>query len=80
MSASISTYSYHPESTYLSTPTNPHTFIPSDRTLSNSASVWVTQMGTDAATLVIKQFWPDLQRKMRHKAKGDAVGPASAKP
>jgi len=48
--------------------------------LSNTASVWVTQMGTDAATLVIKQFWPDLQRKMRHKAKGEAAAPASTKP
>jgi len=80
MSASISTFSYHPKGTFVSTPTNPHMFIGSDRTLSNTASVWVTQMGTDAATLVIKQFWPDLQRKMRHKAKGEAAAPASTKP
>ena len=32
LSASISTYSYHPRSTYISTPTNPHKFVASDRT------------------------------------------------
>ena len=73
MSASISTFSYHPKGTFVSTPTNPHMFLPSDRTLSNTADVWVTQMGTDAVTLVIKQFWPDVQRKLSHKHKGDAA-------
>jgi hypothetical protein len=73
-SASISTFTYHPKSTYQSTPTNPHMFIGSDRTLSNAATVWVTQMGTDAVTLVIKEFWPDVARKIKHK-KAEA-GPA----
>ena len=67
LSASISTFSYHPKSTYQSTPTNPHMFIPSDRTLSNASEVWVTQLGTDAATLVIKEFWPDVARKIKRK-------------
>jgi len=30
----------------------------SDRTLPNSLSVWGTQMGYDAITYVIKEFWP----------------------
>lgn len=74
VSASISTFTYHPKSTYLSTPTNPHMFVPSDRVLSNAATVWVTQMGTDAATLVIKEFWPDVARKLKHKKAAAAPG------
>ncbi len=65
--AAISTYSYHPRSTYLSTPTNPHMFIGSDRTLENTASVWGTQVGYDTITIVIKEFWPDIHRKLAHK-------------
>jgi hypothetical protein len=48
--AAISTYSYHPSA---------------DRTLSNTASVWGTQMGYDTITLVIKEFWPDIRRKLK---------------
>jgi hypothetical protein len=69
LSAAISTYSYHPRSTYLSTPTNPHLFIPSDRNLVNAANVWGTQVTLDAITIVIKEFWPDIHRKMSHKSK-----------
>lgn len=51
-SAAISTYSYHPKS---------------DRTLSNTASVWGTQVGYDTMTIVVKEFWPDIRRKLRKK-------------
>jgi hypothetical protein len=47
--AAISTYSYHPSG---------------DRTPGNTASVWGTQVGYDAITFVIKEFWPDIRRKM----------------
>ena len=80
LSAAISTYSYHPKSTFISTPTNPHLFIPSDRTLTNTAKVWTTQLGVDTMTLAIKEFWPDVQRKLAKKRKGDAAGAASSKP
>lgn len=50
-SAAISTYSYHPRS---------------DRTLSNTASVWGTQVGYDTITIVVKEFWPDIRRKIAH--------------
>jgi hypothetical protein len=50
MAAAISTYSYHPEA---------------DRTLSNTASVWGTQVGYDMLTIVVKEFWPDIRRKLR---------------
>jgi hypothetical protein len=76
--AAISTYSYHPKSTYLSTPTNPHLFVPSDRTLTNTISVWGTQVTLDTITLVVKEFWPDVHRKM-NKHKGGATAGA-AKP
>lgn len=64
MSAAISTYSYHPRSTYISTPSNPHMFVPSDRTLINTANVWGSQVGYDTITIVVKEFWPDIHRKL----------------
>jgi hypothetical protein len=54
MSSSISTYSYHPES---------------DRTIGNVASVWVSQMGYDTITLMLKEFWPDIRRKIKKQPK-----------
>lgn len=47
--AGISTYTYHPRG---------------DRTVANTASVWGSQVGYDALTYVIKEFWPDLRRKL----------------
>ena len=52
ISAGISTYSYHPHA---------------DRTLSNTASVWGTQVGYDTIAIVLKEFWPDIRRKLRRK-------------
>jgi hypothetical protein len=52
LSAGISTYSYHPHA---------------DRTLSNTGSVWGTQVGYDMLTYVVKEFWPDIRRKLRKK-------------
>jgi hypothetical protein len=50
LSAGISTYSYHPEG---------------DRTLPNTLSVWGTQVGYDTITIVVKEFWPDIRRKLK---------------
>jgi hypothetical protein len=50
MAAGISTYSYHPRA---------------DRKLGNAASVWGSQVGYDTITLVVKEFWPDIRRKMK---------------
>ena len=72
LAAAISTYSYHPRSTYLSTPTNPHKFIGSDRTLGNAGDVWETQLSLDTITIFVKEFWPDIHRKMSHKSHRDA--------
>jgi len=77
LSASISTYSYHPKSTYVSTPTNPHKFVGSDRTLVNTADVWGSQVAYDTITIVVKEFWPDIHRKLAKKHK---IEPAVATP
>lgn len=69
LSSAISTYTYHPKSQLVTT-TTPGVlrYIPSDRTLSNTAKVWGTQYGYDTLTLVVKEFWPDIRRKL-HKPK-----------
>ena len=51
-SAAISTYSYHPKG---------------DRTVANTASVWGSLVGYDTLTIVAKEFWPDIRRKLRKK-------------
>lgn len=65
--AAVSDYTYHPKGTYISTTTNPHLFVASDRTLSNTADVWRTQIALDTITFVVKEFWPDVHRKLSHK-------------
>lgn len=72
LAAAISTYSYHPRSTVLSSPSGPR-FVGSDRTLVNTASVWGTQLGYDTVTIVIREFWPDIHRKLSHKPKNGAT-------
>jgi hypothetical protein len=56
--AAISTYSYHPSA---------------DKTASNTLKVWGTQMGYDTMTLVIKEFWPDIRRKLSKKKQSPSV-------
>jgi hypothetical protein len=73
LSASISTFSYHPRSTYISAPTNPHMFVPSDRTLKNAASVWGSQVSYDTITIVVKEFWPDIHRALAKKHRAEPV-------
>lgn len=50
IASTISTYSYHPRA---------------DRTIGNTASVWASQVGYDTITLVVKEFWPDIRRKLK---------------
>lgn len=38
-----------------------------DRNFANTMSIWGTDMGWDAFTFVIKEFWPDLKRKLRRE-------------
>ena len=75
LAAAISTYSYHPKSKFVTTTTPGELrFIPSDRTLSNTAKVWGTQYGYDTLTLVVKEFWPDIRRKLRKTKTEPEVG------
>jgi hypothetical protein len=61
--AAISTYTYHPQS---------------ERGFGNVASVWGSQMGWDAVTYMIKEFWPDLRKHSKHQhdlaANGESTG------
>jgi hypothetical protein len=50
IAAGISTYSYHPHE---------------DKTLRNTASVWGTQIAYDSLSFFVKEFWPDIRRKLR---------------
>jgi hypothetical protein len=52
MAAGISTYSYHPRA---------------DRNIGNTASVWGSMVGYDTLTIVVKEFWPDIRRKIRKR-------------
>lgn len=52
LAAGISTYSYHPHD---------------DKTVKNTLSVWGSQVGYDALSYFVKEFWPDIRRKFRHE-------------
>lgn len=43
-------------------------YYPDGRTFSRTASRWSWQVGTDAAANILKEFWPDLDRKFGHHA------------
>ncbi len=68
LSAAISTNTIHPGSRIIATKSGPR-FYRSDRTLTNTASVWGSQLGYDTITIVVKEFWPDIHRKLSHKPK-----------
>jgi hypothetical protein len=72
LSAAISTNTYHPGSRIIATKSGPR-FYGSDRTLTNTASVWGSQLGYDSITIVVKEFWPDIHRKLSHKPKKSNV-------
>jgi hypothetical protein len=77
LSAAISTYAYHPKSHVFSTPNPPYyRYVASDRTLDNTLSVWGTQYGYDTLTLVIKEFWPDVRRKLKRQPKTETTAPS----
>jgi len=65
VAAAVSTYSYHPHPGYHPEPGVNVPYVASDRTVSNTLSVWGSQVGYDTITLVIKEFWPDIRRKIK---------------
>jgi hypothetical protein len=36
-----------------------------DRTVANTVATWWTQMGYDALSFTLKEFWPDIRRKLQ---------------
>ena len=78
MASAISTYSYHPRRAFKGyNSMGDAVYYPSDRTLSNTASVWLSQMGYDAITITLKEFWPDIRRKVtKHPKPEPASTPA----
>jgi len=40
---------------------------PHDRTALNSANIWMTQIWGDAVSFELKEFWPDIRRKLHKK-------------
>ena len=52
----------------------------SSRTLPNTASVWGMQVLYDTITILIKEFWPDIHRKMDNKNKADAPQASKSNP
>jgi hypothetical protein len=40
---------------------------PQDRTALNSGNIWWTQILGDAAGYELKEFWPDIRRKLHKK-------------
>ncbi len=52
MSAAIATYTYHPAQ---------------NRSLASVLSVWGTQLGWDSVAISVKEFWPDIRRKIQKR-------------
>jgi hypothetical protein len=80
LSAAISTNTYHPRAfitTRYDPSTNMLTYVhnASDRTLTNTLSVWGTQIVYDTITIAIKEFWPDVHKKIhKHPGNADSAG------
>jgi hypothetical protein len=42
-------------------------YYPDNRTFADNGLKVLQQVGTDAVSQVLKEFWPDIKRKMFHK-------------
>jgi hypothetical protein len=42
-------------------------YYPDDRNVGDAVSQWGTQLTVDMAANVLKEFWPDMERKLHHK-------------
>jgi hypothetical protein len=73
VAAAISNYSYHPHPGYHPIAGESVPYVASDRTFTNTLSVWGTQVGYDAITLVVKEFWPDIRRKLKKQPRVLAI-------
>jgi hypothetical protein len=63
IAAAISTYAYHPRP---------------ERTISNTASVWGSQVGYDTLSIEVKEFWPSIHHMISKKrAPSDPAAPVA---
>jgi len=46
-------------------------YYPEGRTVGNNVGKLGTQIGTDAISQVLKEFWPDIKEKFFHKKTAD---------
>jgi hypothetical protein len=42
-------------------------YYPDDRNAGDAVSQWGTQLAVDMASNILKEFWPDMERKFHHK-------------
>jgi hypothetical protein len=49
----------------------------SDRSIGSSLHGWVLQMGIDGIGNVLKEFWPDIHRRMERRKHADSAAPAT---
>jgi hypothetical protein len=58
-----------------------NTYHPSnDRNLGNTLNVWGTQVGFDAVDYAMKEFWPDIRRKLHPPKSGSSKTNGTSKP
>jgi hypothetical protein len=48
-----------------------------DRTVANTVSVWWTEVGWDAVAIGVKEFWPDIRRKVQKQHQQDTAAAAT---
>ena len=46
-------------------------YYPDSRTVGDNLQKWGTQVGTDLISNILKEYWPDVKRKMRHRKPGN---------
>lgn len=56
--AAISSYTYHPRDA---------------RNVASVLDIWGTQVGYDTLSIVLKEFWPDIRRKLSHSKGGSTT-------
>jgi len=70
--AAISTYTYHARSATVN-----GKFVGSERVPLNVVSTWGTQLALDTVTIFVKEFWPDIHRKISPKYRRESSAAAT---
>jgi hypothetical protein len=51
-----------------------NSYYADNRTVSNAVSGLSVQLGVDMASNILKEFWPDLERKLKRKRQRETTG------